>query len=466
MIDFDLMQDRIRSANPVPDPDQLDAEEFTWLVERAGTPPHAADSIEGRLVARRPQRKRGPLVAIATAGVALGLVAVAIVAARSFDGDQVADDVQPPAVTSPPATSTAPRTSAPPTTSTAAPSPVLFTDRLVPTQGPDPSPISTTIGALEFEMLEFESLAHGLYRIEWTPHGLVGAKNDRLYWTTDYYNWHSVGTSVPADSVTVIDQSVVVHGNGGTVRYEWNGTEWIEEATLDISDVERLTFGPDGAVALVGNRLLFSTDGLHFERAEEGLVARSSLPAERGSCPSGFGPLGSGRPVLATEAGYVTFTSKWPGMAGQHPMCEPITWFSPDGDRWVLISEESPFGESAAVYEIEERDGRFVAVGATDEASAVAWVSNDGVAWEPIEFALDFIDGIAGGGLGWVLTGANAADEQLIFFSTDGFTWDGPYERPEALNTGYLPPQLTVGDDVIFGIGGRDYDALLARLQQ
>lgn len=46
----------------------------------------------------------------------------------------------------------------------------------------------------------------------------------------------------------------------------------------------------------------------------------------------------------------------------------------------------------------------------------------------------------------------------------DGRTWDGPYERPKAINTGYMPPQMAVGDDVIFGIAGSGNDALLARL--
>ena len=50
--------------------------------------------------------------------------------------------------------------------------------------------------------------------------------------------------------------------------------------------------------------------------------------------------------------------------------------------------------------------------------------------------------------------------------STDGISWDGPYERPETLGTGYLPPYVAVGNDVIFGIGGGHFDVLIARLQE
>ena len=453
MIDVDLMQDFIRDANPVPEPNQLDPAELARFVAMAEEPART-DTIEMKVVGRHLERRRGWRVAFATAGVALGLVAIAIVVAGPFSGGQVTDEVQPPAATSQPGTTTAVSNPAP------------LEKRLIPHPFENPFlPVSTAIGDLEFELLDYESSAYPLYRVSWTPHGLVAIESDRLYWSTDYYNWQSVDTSVPADSVTVVGEDIVVHGSGGTVRYGWDGAKWIALGALEINGVERLAFGQDGAVALVGTRLWYSTDGLHFNRAEEGPASRSSTDAERGYCPNGFGPLDSGRPVLATEAGYVTFTSKWPGMMGQHPMCEPIVWFSADGHGWELMSEESPFGESAAVYEIAERDGRFVAVGATRGASAVAWVSDDGLAWEPTIFDLDFVDGIAGGDLGWVLTGANAIDEQLMYFSADGYNWDGPYERPVTLNTGYLPPQITVGDDVIFGIGGSRMDVLLVRLQ-
>lgn len=453
MIDVDSMKSYVRAANPVPDPEDLDPDELARFVAMAEVVSSTSTFVEAEPVRRQPTRRRGPAVAVATAAVVLGAVALAVVLAGPFgEGSTVGGEPSPTTTGQPDVTS-------------AFRNPALFTKRLVPTQAPNPDPISTVIGDLEFEMLEFESGAYGLYRVAWTPHGLVAAENDRLYWSTDYYTWQSLRPSVPADSVAVVDDDIVVHGPGGTVRYGWGGAGWIETGTLDVSGVDRLVFGPSGVVAVAGDSLWYSTDGVQFSRAEQAPSPDLLAASSEGWCPDIFGPLDPGSQVLATETGYVALTATSASWFNQHPICEPVLWISADGNEWDLVSDESPFGESAAVYEVAEREGQFVAVGAIRGATAVAWVSDDGLAWEQIDFDLQFIDSVAGGELGWVITGASAVDEQLIFFSADGRTWDGPYERPEAINTGYMPPQIAVGDDVIFGIGGSGNDALLARLQ-
>lgn len=99
-----------------------------------------------------------------------------------------------------------------------------------------------------------------------------------------------------------------------------------------------------------------------------------------------------GDAVLATDAGFVALTSAW------HPdgeICEPLLWFSADGNTWDLVSPDSPFGEMAVVqvddlWGIAERDGRFVAIGRVGgqgqvEEQAAIWVSDDGLIWQRFE---------------------------------------------------------------------------------
>ena len=69
-----------------------------------------------------------------------------------------------------------------------------------------------------------------------------------------------------------------------------------------------------------------------------------------------------------------------------------------------------------------------------------------------------------------MITGVDSRDasyedvRQVMFFSADGITWDGPHDRPDGLTSGYLPPQLAVGPDAFFGIGGTAAEAVVGRL--
>ena len=70
MIDVDAMQERIRMVNPVPDLEQLDSDGLTRLVGLAAHP--SPDVLEDEPRQRQTGRRRGPVIAIATAAVALG----------------------------------------------------------------------------------------------------------------------------------------------------------------------------------------------------------------------------------------------------------------------------------------------------------------------------------------------------------------------------------------------------------
>lgn len=446
MIDIDAMQEQIRAANPVRDLDQLDSDELARFVALTARPP------SGKVVETQPSPshgswRRGPVVAIASAAVALGAVAFAVALVGSLGSDGTRAEIAPAA------TGEA-------STTLRVPNPALYTKRLVPYPAEIPPPMSTAIGDLEFEVLQFESPAYGLWQVVTTEHGLVSVANERLYWSTDYYNWESA--QVNGDTITIVDDDVVVHGGRGeAMRYAWDGTGWVEDAVIRAADIEQFAFGATGAVARNGDQFFYSTDGVNFSPAEQ----QPSRVLDRGWCPEGWGPFMTEPLLLATDAGYValvpTATAWW---SDEEAVCESVLWFSADGSEWDLVSAESPFGERSAVYRVAERDGRFVAAGGAYLAPAVIWVSDDGMTWERFDIDIQTIDGLFAGELGWVITGAESNYEhQVIMFSADGISWDVPHARPEILMTGYLPPQIAVGDNVIFGIGGPE--VLIARLQ-
>jgi hypothetical protein len=306
-----------------------------------------------------------------------------------------------------------------------------------------------------------------------------------LRWSTDGVRWEGTPVSVDPWRLTRAGDDVIVHGRDGAARYSWNGTGWGETARLDLTGiVEWIAFGPKGAVAVSGTTMYFAPDGLHFQAAEQGPskdFPQAGAPSEgdllphiaAGGCDGGFGGEGVGPgsigPVLATPEGFVALTAAHTDDWNNAPICEPLLWFSSDGNLWNLTSNESPFGENAFVSSITDRDGRFVAIGGVGPQAGRVWVSDDGLIWEQAEIDLDLAGTIAAGELGWMLTGvadmSAFSDTQHLWFSHDGHVWDGPYERPEAFRSGYMPPALAVGSDTIFAVGMWDSPVpVIARL--
>jgi hypothetical protein len=224
--------------------------------------------------------------------------------------------------------------------------------------------------------------------------------------------------------------------------------------------------------------IYYSTDGVNFAPAETGPDPGLLMTSNRHcvqSGPGGFSdpPQPQIGPVLATEAGYVVLTPAHPDNWGRMPACEPLLWFSTNGNRWDLVSSQSPFGEEAIVHQIAEHAGRYVAVGATpaESAEGAVWVSDDALNWQRADIQLEAAVGVAGGDLGWVVTGrATGSTSDLagvdMWFSTDGLNWDGPYEGPAALGTVFFLPELAVGTDAFYGVGGTHDTFVVARRQE
>jgi hypothetical protein len=355
---------------------------------------------------------------------------------------------------------------------------------LTPAPDVDPVLVSTVIGDLEFTTLQFPPGLEFDEGVAWTPFGLVAIDESALWWSTDGVTWEGVPVPV-SGGLMVVGDDVVVLGDRSAVWFAWDGTGWIEQTRLELPDqVNHIVFGPRGAVTVTDTMLYYSTDGVHFTKAErppsKDLLPveespSTSLPddAEFGVCPI----IEVIDALLATDAGFVALTAAHPNEWNDDPICEPLLWFSADGNNWELVSHDSPFGGTAFVGgtagldEIAERDGRFVAAGGVGGRGAV-WVSDDGLTWQQADVDLDYASTVAVGEMGWMLTGGLADRREdpihpYMWFSTDGLTWDGPYQLPVALASIWgIAPQLAVGSDAIFGVGGPwDRGPVVGRLQ-
>lgn len=178
-------------------------------------------------------------------------------------------------------------------------------------------------------------------------------------------------------------------------------------------------------------------------------------------------------PVIATPTGFVAFTPAHPGDWKTAPVCDPLLWFSADGSRWQLTSTVSPFGAGAFVGDVAERNGRYVAVGGLDVDHGAVWTSDDGLRWTraglPAATGRTVNPGtLDAGALGWIITGRQVVTgtEQwgdVMWISTDGRNWEGPYPLPAGLGSGYVPTQLAIATDAVFGVGGRNFTPVIGR---
>jgi sugar lactone lactonase YvrE len=345
--------------------------------------------------------------------------------------------------------------------------PPLLAEAMMPAADVDPMRVATVIGDLEFTTMQLP-IGREFWVTEATPHGPVAVATDgsALFWTGDNMTWEATRTDVYPWWISTDGDDIILHRDG-FVRYAWDGSRWFERISVDLPGIlQQIVFGPRGAVAVVENTVYYSIDGVSFVPAEQG-PTRGPLADGRGRCeiqgPSSSGGAGDTvGPVLATDAGYALLTPAHTADWDRSPSCEPVVWFSTDGNVWELQSPDSPFGEGAAVHDIAERDGRLVAVGGvTASASGAIWSSNDGVTWQRADVQLDGAVSVAGGDLGWLVAGPSTE----MWFSADGLAWDGPYEGPEALFGFYWRTEPAIGNDSIYVVGGTHDTYLIGRLQ-
>ncbi|MEA2002531.1 MAG: hypothetical protein U9N84_11715 [Actinomycetota bacterium] len=339
---------------------------------------------------------------------------------------------------------------------------------LIQDPGQAPVGVSTAIGDFEFTTLR--TPGYDVFDTEMTPFGWMVLGGDVVYRSDDGLTWDAVLTGAEDLWMMADGPDLIVYG-WGSVRYSWDGAGWAEVAALQLPGrIQGLAFGPTGAVALANNTVYYSIDGVAFAPAEAGPDSVQVDTGQSGVCEGSWpeislaGP-GSG-PILVTETGYVLLApadGKWDPL----PMCEPLAWFSTDGNHWELLTPQSPFGESVAVADVAAFAGRFVAMGEGD-----VWVSDDGIDWQRADVPLlTSARGIAAGDLGWFLVGdsSNPDDGTLpvdMWFSADGLTWDGPYAGPEGFGWFYFHIEPSVGSDAIYSVNGGHDGLVIGRVQE
>lgn len=356
---------------------------------------------------------------------------------------------------------------------------------LVPIEGFEPVAMSTPIGDFEFVTMglppgdEFDFPFHTTVV---TPQGPV-ALDESLWWSSDYLTWNHIAIDGDYGDIGLLDDDLMVITNAVASRFVWDGSRWVQEAILDLPDsVERIATGPRGIVAATPTSIFYSLDGVTFTEAEQGpdlerFAASQVDPDEeeyseaaKTDCRGTFGATEARiRTVLATQAGFVAFTS---ATHATDEVCSPFVWFSSDGLTWEPVSDGSPFGAASVdALSIAEHDGRFVAIGGIEaEGRGFVWVSDDAIKWRLADLDLSsphmtsplMVDA---GDLGWVLVGAGTGTDFALWFSPDGYTWDGPHALPEGLRVGWLVPEIVVGTDTIFGVGYREEVFVIGHLR-
>jgi hypothetical protein len=326
----------------------------------------------------------------------------------------------------------------------------------------EPEVTRTAVGDITWRV--FRTPEYGLLDLRATAHGLVGVDGrSGLRWSTDGETWQGIALSIAEARWLAVDGDDVIAFGSGAARASWDGRQWVETERLEtrLPFVEQVVFGPRGAVLTSRTKVLVSTDGRRFERAErppdyERLEAEWT---DRGGFVGGCTPNGHGEgpgegrvgPVVVTAEGFVAMTAGHPADWNSDPMCEPVLWSSADGSRWELVSRESPFGDGAWVTGVASYDGRHVAVGGQHGAGAV-WVSDDGLAWVRLDLPLGEAVSVAGGPAGWILLEAGWDPASQGRVSSDGLTWEQVPSGWPGVSL-FIAPPLTVGPDSVASVG-------------
>jgi hypothetical protein len=414
MIDADVMQDRIRDANPIPNVENLDTDELAYFVAatraRRAAAVHAPTQHPSETAtppAAPPPRRRG-VWAFAAAFVLILVVVGATALLLSDGGEPPADEPTPPTTLETPA-----------------------------------EPIS--VESLTWSRVELDEV-------------VFNPRYDSLSSVT------AGGPGFVAVGQTNAPNSVELNGDAG-VWTSGDGITWSliphDEPPLGglgYQTMESVTAGGPGLVAVGGVLDEPGRGGLFAAVWTSGDgTAWSRIPHD----PEAFGS-----PDAAWSwMGKVTVGGPGLVAVGRHDRNAAV-WTSPDGITWTRVPHDADVFGSGRMHDVVNAGTRLVAIGELKGQSAV-WMSPDGINWSvfPV-FPSDLdIDAVAAGGPGLVAVGDYESDPPgclphfsgpcyaRVWTSVDGITWT-PVPHNSAVFGGSKDPQgmhavATVGSDLV-----------------
>ncbi len=318
--------------------------------------------------------------------------------------------------------------------------------------------LETSIGVIEFTTWVHPEGEEPPWSFAATAGGVIGGMgpDGTPSWSVDGITWTEIPVATHSSdwSRPPTDGDVLWSVNNGVLRATWDGAGWVDaEVLLDSRlDGAQSTLGSHGIV-VVRNDQVYFWDGSGFTEASQP-PDPSLYPGSSPDCAAAADWLGSSMmkelgPVVATDAGFIALAARNEDDWHRFPVCEPLVWFSPDGNVWQPFTDESPFGPGAIVRDLSVAGDRIVAVGGLSSSQVAVWVSDDGIAWQRSDLGGARILGVAGSARGWIAVGSG----NRMWFSPDAIVWDGPYERPPGWADIWNIVGVAMLDDRIIGVG-------------
>jgi hypothetical protein len=473
MIDADVMQDRIRDANPIPTLDALDADELAYFLATTRTrrpaamqaPTQHPTPTTPRTPPPRPRLRRAWAFA---AGFVVILLVVGAAALFLRGGDTpVGDEPAPePTVTTPEVATTA---------TAETPTDPIRVESLTWSRVPHDEAVFGLDGPSGLMSIEGSLDLRGAVAVIEGGPGLVavgGSGDDAAIWTsTDGISW----SRVPHDEAVFGGEGhsaavSVTNGGPGLVAVgftgfgdNWSGAAWTSPDGLTWSRMSfeedeglvmftTVTAGGPGLVAIVHGGsdwpAFISPDGITWTAAAD--LPGADYVSEVAVGGPGLVAVGVAGGESDSEDRFVQDAAVWTSQDG-------LTWSRIPHDEAMsgvalcetasILNVEHPEWSTTAMTGITAGGPGFVAVGNVDcgdqradpqtGRGAVVWTSQDGITWSRVPYdaaifgAASMTDVIAVGD-GLVAVGVNhseLSDGAVVWTSGDGITWDRiPYE--------------------------------------
>lgn len=455
--------EQMRSANPVPDPDQTDPDELSVVHSlisegRAGAATTAQrERRDRRLEPPRYPRLRPAAVFVTSLVLALAGIGVTALILRGNEN-------QPPATSTPVTTATSVPETTPPTSVTSEPPPAVFD--FVWARLPHDDAV---FGDGSYAMSVFD-LAYG------------------------HDTWLAVGRydAVLGPDIAFVDRGAVLISPDGIIWERVTGhpdLDFGEFPWWDGGPIMRAAAATDRGFVVVGVRSLAGPEQGEPERSREAAVWTSADGRNWSAIPYDPAIFGGGQDDPASMVDVVAVGDQVIAV-GQLADAAAV-WLSPDGGRsWSLATHaETAFGRRdtpdeqhdgdgdgvQAMYSVARGSAGFVSVG-VDGNRAAAWMSEDGLTWSRVSpdqaafvgegaLAMSDVVAVASGyvavGTESIVTDGDPDSRAAAWFSPDGMDWIRITHDP-AVFGGYpedlVMSAVAAGPDGIVAVGssGRD----------